>query len=208
MIIGVMHRSPVIARSLCLLLSDEEQDATDIEWSGLANLTATLGTLSPDVLLADPTIEGLDVQAMVKAVQDNSETSVSLFAIDGTADQLGEAASAGAHGYISLNTPIDEFLASVQLLATGNAVATSDTSTTLADIVNESNELESSVSELTPREREITELVASGMTNKAMARRLDLSASTVTVHLRNIFRKIGISNRTELTGYAHRSRIV
>lgn len=203
-----MHRSPVIARSLCLLLSEAEQDAMGIEWTDLADLTVTLGALKPDVLLADPTIEGLDVQAMVKAVQDDSDISVSLFAIDGTADQLGEAASAGAHGYISLNTAIDEFLASVQLLATGNAVATSDTSTTLADIVAESIESENSVSELTPREREITELVASGMTNKAMAHRLELSAGTVTVHLRNIFRKIGISNRTELTGYAHRSGIV
>lgn len=51
---------------------------------------------------------------------------------------------------------------------------------------------------LTAREREVTSLAAIGLTNKAIARRLNVSDGTVRIHLQNIFKKLGVTNRTEL----------
>jgi DNA-binding CsgD family transcriptional regulator len=52
---------------------------------------------------------------------------------------------------------------------------------------------------LTPREREIANLVCHGLSNKEVGRRLDLREGTVKIHLHNIYKKIGVSNRTALT---------
>ena len=204
----VTHRSPVIARSLCLLLASDGNESTDLEWTNLPEFTGELGKLNPEVLLVDSQIEDLDVQELVSAVQADLKTSVSLIAVDGSPEQLAEATTAGAHGYLSLGTPIDEFLASVQLLSTGNIVATADISTTLADIASVDVEPDPAETELTKREYEIAGLIASGLTNRALASQLEVSEGTIKAHLRNIFRKIGVSNRSELTGYAHRLGII
>ncbi len=62
--------------------------------------------------------------------------------------------------------------------------------------------------ELTDREREILELVATGASNRQIAQQLHISSNTVKVHLRNIFEKLGVSSRTEATLYAVRNGLV
>jgi two-component system nitrate/nitrite response regulator NarL len=63
------------------------------------------------------------------------------------------------------------------------------------------------VGELTNRERQIIHLVSEGLSNKQIARRLNISDGTIKVHLHNIFEKLQVSNRTALTaGYLSRSR--
>ena len=55
---------------------------------------------------------------------------------------------------------------------------------------------------LTPREREVMLLVADGLSNKEVGRRLSLSDGTVKIHLHNIYQKVGVANRTALTAAA------
>jgi DNA-binding NarL/FixJ family response regulator len=57
---------------------------------------------------------------------------------------------------------------------------------------------------LTAREREVSELVAQGLSNKHIARQLDVSEGTVKIHLHNIYRKLGVMNRTTLAALALR----
>jgi RNA polymerase sigma factor (sigma-70 family) len=60
------------------------------------------------------------------------------------------------------------------------------------------------VEELTARQREIMLLVAQGLANKEIARRLNITEGTVKVHLHQIYRCLGIRNRTALTTFVHR----
>jgi DNA-binding NarL/FixJ family response regulator len=61
-------------------------------------------------------------------------------------------------------------------------------------------------SELTEREREVLQLVAEGLTNQEMARRLRVSDSTIKFHLQNVYLKLGVSNRTEAAAHFLRNR--
>ncbi|MEV7098006.1 helix-turn-helix transcriptional regulator [Amycolatopsis sp. NPDC051045] len=58
--------------------------------------------------------------------------------------------------------------------------------------------------QLTPPERDVAALVSEGLTNQQVARRLHRSPHTVNYHLRNIFRKLDVRSRVELTAYVHR----
>ena len=60
---------------------------------------------------------------------------------------------------------------------------------------------------LTSRERQIVLMVAEGLSNKDVGRRLNLSEGTVKVHMHNIFTKLGIGNRTALVAIAHRNEV-
>src|SRR3989304_3042156 len=66
----------------------------------------------------------------------------------------------------------------------------------------------SEISELSEREQEILKLVATGASNKEIARKLNISTNTVKVHLRNIFAKIGAASRTEAAMYAVNSGFI
>jgi len=63
-------------------------------------------------------------------------------------------------------------------------------------------------STLTYRENQIATLVAKGLTNGDIAGQLGLVEGTVKIHVRNIFRKLGLSNRAELTGFVLRSGLI
>jgi len=60
---------------------------------------------------------------------------------------------------------------------------------------------------LSRREIEITLLLATGLSNKELGRRLNLAEGTIKIHLHNVYKKLGISNRTELAGLALRDRL-
>ena len=64
------------------------------------------------------------------------------------------------------------------------------------------------IDQLTPREREIAEVACTGLTNKQIAEKLSISEATVRHHLGAIFSKLGVSTRSELTGYGYRHNLV
>src|SRR4028119_529409 len=73
---------------------------------------------------------------------------------------------------------------------------------------NRSNIMINETNQLSEREREILRLVATGLSNQQIANQLGISVNTVKVHLRNVFRTIGVASRTEATMYAVRAGIV
>lgn len=197
----------MVARSLVELLQGFDIKAAELTWTSYSRLKQELVNNKPDVLLVDPMIKSLDPIQFISEVESAVDTSVSMMAVDGSSERLDEAVVAGASGFISLDTSVEDFINSLKLLSQGNVVATTPAETTLADIAVQSPSLESSRSKLSAREMEITELVASGLTNRELADRFELTEGTVKVHMRNIFRKLQISNRAELASFAHMSGI-
>jgi DNA-binding NarL/FixJ family response regulator len=166
---------------------------------------------SPNVAVIDvtmPGLSGLDVLASITA--DALATKVVILTATATDGQLLRAIAGGARGVILKEEALTELVQCVRAVAEGrpwlpsalvNAALERETGRRLAS--------EHLTRSLTTRERQIILLIAEGLSNKAVGRRLDLSEGTVKIHLHNIYQKLHVSNRTTLAALAitHRDEL-
>lgn len=109
-------------------------------------------------------------------------------------DLVVRAVRAGARGYVVKDVDTTELVRAIRALAGGGSAFDPRSST----IVMRTMAGERNVSaELTEREREVLRLLADGLSNAAIGRRLYISESTVKFHIRNLIRKLGVSKRTD-----------
>jgi len=205
----VLHRIPVVSHGLHSVLESAGIECSEHIWNGYRDLTVTLNSFEPNVVLADPGILGIDLKRLTATVSAwNKQATVAIISIDESSSVVNDAVVAGANGYISLSVSDEELIASLQLLAAGQVVAIGPPITSLANVASIANPLVADKSTLTYRENQIATLVAKGLTNGDIAGQLGLVEGTVKIHVRNIFRKLGLSNRTELTGFVLRSGLI
>jgi two-component system, NarL family, nitrate/nitrite response regulator NarL len=163
--------------------------------------------LKPDVILLDlhmPGTSGLEAIPILREVVPQSE--VIMLTVSEDAEDLLDALRAGARGYLLKNIETDFLLESIRRAAAGESVMSSQMAGKLADTLrtlqNNSSKSESSLGKLTSREREIIILLASGASNKQIARTLDLAESTVKIHVQGILRKLNLASRVQAAVYA------
>ena len=120
------------------------------------------------------------------------------------------ALQAGASGFLQKNCSMDELLTAIRDVANGKSYLGSDVAGAVIDVAMSSPNEPSSSSQtlLSPREREIVQLVAEGLSNKEIAEQIHLSEATVDTHRRNIMRKLELKGVAELTKYAIREGLV
>jgi DNA-binding NarL/FixJ family response regulator len=160
--------------------------------------------LAPTVAVLDffmPGLNGLEVLANLSA--ERSVTRAVFLTATATDKQLLTAVSRGAKGIVLKETALDELVECIRVVAGGREWLPPS----LIDAAFEREAARQSVSthlaqSLTCRERQIVLLVAEGLSNKEMCRRLGLSEGTVKIHLHNIYEKVGINNRTALAAMA------
>jgi DNA-binding NarL/FixJ family response regulator len=160
--------------------------------------------LAPTVAVLDffmPGLNGLEVLANLSA--ERSVTSAVFLTATATDKQLLTAVSRGAKGIVLKETALDELVECIRVVAGGREWLPPS----LIDAAFEREAARQAVSthlaqSLTCRERQIVLLVAEGLSNKEMCRRLGLSEGTVKIHLHNIYEKVGINNRTALAAMA------
>jgi two-component system nitrate/nitrite response regulator NarL len=153
-------------------------------------------TLTPDVAMIDigmPGLNGLDVLAAVNA--EERPTHVLFLATAVTEAQIMDAVSGGARGIVFKNSTPEEIARSVRKVAAGRYQFPKD----LAEAMRKRHVKRSRPLQLlTPRELEVARLVVKGLSNKEIGRQIHLSEGTVKIHLHNIYKKLGVSNRTAL----------
>jgi len=160
--------------------------------------------LAPDVALVAGTLPDLTVSEILAVAEaENLRTRLMFFADCEGDNNLAASVAAGACSAVSAYADPDTILRSLRL-ATENAGASPKPSRELSQIENgvDGTKIEKMLGALTHRERQIVQLVAEGLSNKEIARELNVSRGTVKVHLYNIFQKLEISNRTVLATIA------
>ena len=164
--------------------------------------------LQPDVLLLDlamPRVSGLEALRELAGTAPSPRVLVLTVAIDDA--QLVQALEMGARGVVLKEAATELLFKAIRTVVAGQYWVGRDT---VSDIVRHLCERAeaaarrrlSPAERLTPREREIVAAVASGESNRDMAKRLSLAEGTVKHHISNVFDKLGVSNRAELAAYA------
>jgi DNA-binding NarL/FixJ family response regulator len=163
----------------------------------------------PDLVLLDismPKMGGLEALQLIKA--DYPETRVVILTVSDSDDDLFSTTSAGANGYLHKDLDAGEFLEMLAGLERGEAAVTRKTAARLmAGFQNLSQETKRADS-LTEREIQLLRWMVEGYSNKAIAQELFISENTVKYHIRNIFQKLEVQNRTEAVAYALREGLI
>ena len=117
---------------------------------------------------------------------------------------LTECMRIGARGYLLKNINVDFLLDSIRRAVDGDSVLSPEMTTKLVARLRspESNKSSAEIESLTPRERETLAWLAKGVSNKHIARGLDVAESTIKVHVQSILRKLNLSSRVQAAVYA------
>jgi DNA-binding NarL/FixJ family response regulator len=144
----------------------------------------------PDVALMDLRMPILDgVEAIRRIIAESPEARIlALTTYEGDAD-IRRALDAGARGYLLKDMLLSEVITAIRAVRRGERVIPAAVAVRLAEYPERS--------ELTEREIEILQLVARGLSNKEAARAIGRMDETVKIHLKNIFAKLGVADRTQ-----------
>lgn len=167
--------------------------------------------LGPDIAILDinmPEMDGLTATRKIRAALPKTEV---LILTQHNADAVvKQVLQAGARGYILKSDAGDELIKAVEALRLHKTYFTTTVSEALLESFLKSGAVADSgeTALITPREREIVQLLAEGKSNKEVATKLDMSVKTVETHRANIMRKLDLHSLSELVLYAVRNRII
>lgn len=120
-----------------------------------------------------------------------------------------EILDAGAKGYVSTTSSIDELMTAIRAAAAGRLYLCQSAASDMMDSVRKARSGDINVRrQLGGREEQVLRLIADGYSSKEIARNLQIAPSTVEVHRRNIMRKVGLHKVADLTRYAIRNQMV
>lgn len=163
----------------------------------------------PDVAVLDlamPEQNGLEATRHIIAQSPN--TRVLILTAHESEQVVREVLDAGALGYLLKSDAGQELVAAIQALLDGKPYFTSKVARLVLKGYLQSGPEGSVGGDLSPREREIVQLLAEGKSNKEVARRLGITVKTAETHRNNIMRKMAFRSLADLVRYAVRNRIV
>jgi two-component system nitrate/nitrite response regulator NarL len=123
------------------------------------------------------------------------------------AEDLAAALRAGARGYLLKSMEPEDVIESLLRVARGEVVVAPAMTTKLVGMLDAKQEGARLLDQLTQREREILGLLARGLSNKTIARQLNISVDTVKLHVKNVLAKLNLSSRVEAAVYAVRQEL-
>ena len=184
------------------------QDLDDIEVVGQATngreAVELVGTLQPDVVLMDlrmPEVGGLEATARIKV--EHPDTAVIVLTMDSDDDSIFAALRAGARGYLLKEADGLDIERAISGVARGEAVFGAGIAERVLTLFSQGRSTSvSPFPELTPRELEMLELIAGGLDNPTIARRLFLSEKTVRNRVSAILTKLHARSRAEMVALA------
>jgi DNA-binding NarL/FixJ family response regulator len=173
-----------------------------------ANATATrIRQAGADVVLIDENDDAEPAVALIRSLKETSRDDevvvVLTMRMEGTWVQ--QTLDAGADGALSKALHPAALATLIREVVSGHIM---HSPTAIHRPAVQSLELSTEHSSLTEREREILHMVAAGATNAEIARALWITQQTVKFHVSNIYRKLGVANRTEACHYAHVNRLI
>ncbi|MGW3289650.1 response regulator transcription factor [Streptomyces sp. NPDC001002] len=170
--------------------------------------------LAPDVVLMDlrmPRCDGVEATRRIRA--EYPGTQVVVLTTFGDDESLFPALRAGARGYLTKDAGGDEIVRAVHNVLSGDAGLSPSIQRRLLERLSEPEPQQAAgpvepPDGLTARETEVLVLIADGLSNQEIARRLHVSTATVKTHINNLFAKTGLKDRAQAVRYAYGKGLV
>lgn len=190
---------PLLRKGLRQLISMDDELEVIAEASNGADAITQGVELDPDLILLDLNMQGMNGLETLRHLRDQGVTSriVMLTVSDADEDVL-QAISLGADGYLLKDMEPEELLEQIKRALSGKMVLSEAVTQILATAIrNPNNKSSGEIDALTQRELEILKLIAKGLSNKLIARELDISDGTVKVHVKHLLKKLHLRSRVE-----------
>jgi DNA-binding NarL/FixJ family response regulator len=191
----------------------ELDGAVDIvgEAGSVAEAVPLIRELDPDVVLLDVHLPDGGGEAVIAAIaQERPGVKFLALSVSDAAEDVIGVIRAGARGYVTKTISRDELVEAIARTAEGDAVFSPRLAGFVLDAFRAGDPVgpDAELETLTPREREVLQLIARGYRYKEIAARLHLSVKTVEAHVSSVLRKLQLSSRHELTRWAHERRLI
>ena len=170
------------------------------------------GRLKPDVVLMDIRMPELDGIAATRAITSTHPARVLVLTTYDLDEYVYDALQAGASGFLLKDTPPAQLADGIRAVAAGEALLAPTVTRRLieefARVGPARRVRPAELDELTPRELEVLQLVARGMSNSEIAADLFLSETTVKTHVTHVFSKLGLRDRVQAVVLAYESGLI
>ena len=153
----------------------------------------------PDLIVLDLNMQGMDGLETLRAMRNADITSrIIMLTVSDSDEDVVCAITYGADGYLLKDMDPEKILEKLKEAALGKMVISEKLTHVLAGAIRGGSDKKSNVlAKLTSREHEILKLIAKGMSNKLIARELDISDGTVKVHVKHVLKKLELNSRVE-----------
>jgi two-component system nitrate/nitrite response regulator NarL len=161
--------------------------------------------LNPDLILLDLNMKGMDGVETLKQIKGAGlEARVIMLTVSDNEDDVVTALRAGADGYLLKDMEPEDTLEYLRQGASGKLVISERLTELLAHALRSEGSHPSDAEQagLTEREYEILQLIAKGLSNKMIARKLDITEGTVKVHVKHLLKKLNLRSRVEAAVWA------
>jgi DNA-binding NarL/FixJ family response regulator len=172
--------------------------------------SASLAATKPDVLLLDVGLRDQDSLRVAATLREaNPRAKVIVMDLLPVNEEIMEYVNAGVSGFVLKDATFEEFVGTIRSVATGKKVLPPRmTESLFSQIAKEVDGQEPAhvleAVRMTPREREVIDLIGEGLSNKEIAQRLNIATHTVKSHVRNVMEKLALHTRLQIAAYSHR----
>ncbi|QYJ79343.1 response regulator [Shewanella acanthi] len=194
----VVDDHPLLRKGICQLI------ASDPDFSLFGEVGAGLDALSsvaedePDIILLDLNMKGMTGLDTLNAMRQEGITSrIVILTVSDAKQDVIRLLRAGADGYLLKDTEPDLLLEQLKTAMQGKQVISKEVAEYL-DELKSAPEAEEWLTNMTPRELQILEQLAEGLSNRMISEQLHISEGTVKVHVKNLLRKANAKSRTEM----------
>lgn len=223
----VVDDHTLFRRGLVALLSQDRRFHVAGEAGDIGEALRCVECCKPDLILLDNHLPGvLGVDGITSLKEAAPGTRILMLTVSENEDDLATALQAGADGYLLKTVELDSLSESIIKVLDGESVVSPEMTTKLVtafrakapptangevavvnggrngDVPVPGLQEDSTIAQLSAREREVLALIARGDSNKVIARKLDIAETTVKIHVQHILRKLQLSSRVQAAVYA------